>query len=145
MSPHPRKQPRVAIVHDWLTAPGGAERVLRQMLLTYPEADLYTLCDFLPEQHRHLLEGRVPRTSFIQNLPFARAKYRMYLPLMPAAIEQFDLSEYDIILSSSYCVGKRYLDRAGPGARQLCAHAGAICLAFATPVPSGDGAHDRSR
>ena len=109
MSSRPSKPNRVAIVHDWLTAPGGAERVLRQMLLTYPDADLFTVCDFLPEQHRHLLEGRVPKTSFIQHLPFARTKYRMYLPLMPVAVEQFDLSGYDIILSSSYCVAKGVL------------------------------------
>jgi glycosyltransferase involved in cell wall biosynthesis len=109
MTRHTLKPRRVAIVHDWLTSPGGAERVLRQMLLTYPEADLYTVCDFLPKKHRHLLEGRTPKTTFIQHMPFARTKHWMYLPLMPIAIEQFDLSSYDLVLSSSYCVAKGVL------------------------------------
>jgi glycosyltransferase involved in cell wall biosynthesis len=100
---------RVAIVHDWLTAPGGAERVLRQMLISYPQADLYSIVDFLAPKHRHLLEGRTPKTSFIQRLPFANKKHWMYLPLMPIAVEQFDLSGYDLILSSSYCVAKGVL------------------------------------
>jgi glycosyltransferase involved in cell wall biosynthesis len=100
---------KVAIVHDWLTAPGGAERVLKQMLLAYPQADLYTICDFLPEEHRSLLSGRVPKTSFIQRLPFARRNHKHFLPLMPLAIEHFDLSKYDLILSSSYCVAKGVL------------------------------------
>ena len=103
------KPRKVAIVHDWLTAPGGAERVLRQMLLSYPQADLFAVVDFLEPKHRHLLEGRTPKTSFVQRLPFARKKHYMYLPFMPIAVEQFDLSAYDLILSSSYCVAKGVL------------------------------------
>lgn len=97
---------RVAIVHDWLTVYGGAERVLEHMLAVMPQADVYTLVDFVPDDQRGFLGGRTPRTSFIQRLPFARQHYRHYLPLMPLAIEQFDLSGYDLVISSSYAVAK---------------------------------------
>ena len=97
---------KVAIVHDWLTSPGGAERVLEQMIEVFPTADVFTVCDFLPEKHRHLLHHKQPKTTFIQKIPFARKHYRVYLPLMAFAIEQFDLEGYDLILSSSYAVAK---------------------------------------
>lgn len=97
---------RVAIVHDWLTVYGGAERVLEHMLAVMPQADVFTLVDFVPDDQRGFLGGRTPRTSFIQRLPFARKHYRHYLPLMPLAIEQFDLSGYDLVVSSSYAVAK---------------------------------------
>ena len=97
---------RVAIVHDWLTVHGGAERVLEHMLAVIPQADLYTLVDFVPAEQRAFLGGRRPKTSFIQRLPGARRHYRNYLPLMPLAVEQFDLSGYDLIISSSYAVAK---------------------------------------
>lgn len=100
---------KIAIVHDWLVTYAGAERVLEQMLLAFPEADLYCVCDFLPAEERFMLQGRTPRTTFIQSLPFARRSYRIYLPLMPLAIEQLDLSEYDAILSSSHAVAKGVL------------------------------------
>ena len=100
---------RVAIVHDWLVTYAGAERVLEQILLLYPEADLYAVCDFVPDAQRAFLQGRTPRTTFIQRLPFARRKYRGYLPLMPLAIEQLDLSAYDLVISSSHAVAKGVL------------------------------------
>jgi glycosyltransferase involved in cell wall biosynthesis len=97
---------KVAIVHDWLTVAGGAEKVLAQFLTLFPEADLFTVVDFLPEKDRGFLEGRKVTTSFIQKLPLAEQKYRWYLSLMPLAVEQFDLSDYDLVLSSSYAVAK---------------------------------------
>lgn len=100
---------RVAIVHDWLVTYAGAERVLEQMLALYPDADLFAVCDFLPDSDRGFLRGHVPHTTFIQNLPFARRKYRSYLPLMPLAVEQLDLSGYDIVISSSHAVAKGVL------------------------------------
>ncbi|AIP64133.1 glycosyltransferase family 4 protein [Burkholderia thailandensis] len=99
---------KVAIVHDWLVVHGGAERVLAQMIDCFPQADIYSLVDFLDD--RSCLRGRPVHTSFIQKLPFARSKYRSYLPLFPLAIEQFDLSGYDLILSSSYAVAKGVLN-----------------------------------
>ena len=100
---------KVAFVHDWLVTYAGAERVLEQMLSVYPDADLLTMVDFLPPGQRSFLGGRQPRTSFIQRLPGARRHYRGYLPLMPLAVEQFDLSGYDLIISSSYAVAKGVL------------------------------------
>ncbi|KWI35392.1 glycosyltransferase family 4 protein [Burkholderia stagnalis] len=98
---------KIAIVHDWLVAPGGAEHVLAHMIDCFPQADVHSLVDFLED--RTCLRGRPVRTSFIQKLPFARTRYRSYLPLFPLAIEQFDLSAYDIVLSSSYAVAKGVL------------------------------------
>ncbi len=100
------RPPRVAIVHDWLTVYGGGEKVLEKMLETWPEADLFSVVDFVPENLRFFLRGRTPKTTFIQRLPWAKTKYRSYLPLMPLAIEQLDLSGYDVVLSSSHAVAK---------------------------------------
>lgn len=100
---------RIAIVHDWLTTYTGAERVLEQLLQMYPQADLFSVCDFLPSSDRAFLSGRVPITTFIQHLPAARTRYRNYLPLMPLAIEQLDLSGYDMVISSSHAVAKGVL------------------------------------
>ncbi|QQC67298.1 glycosyltransferase family 4 protein [Paraburkholderia ginsengisoli] len=99
---------KVAIVHDWLVVNGGAERVLAQMIDCFPQADVFSLVDFLED--RSCLRGRPVKTSFIQKLPRAKTKYRAYLPLFPLAIEQFDLSDYDVILSSSYAVAKGVLN-----------------------------------
>ena len=100
---------RVAVVHDWLVIYGGAERVLEHILDMYPQADVFSLIDFVPENQRHFLRGKKPITSFLQNLPGAEKYYRKFLPLMPFAIEQFDLSHYDLVISSTYCVAKGVL------------------------------------
>jgi len=97
---------KIAIVHDWLTVYAGAERVLEQILHLYPDADLFSLVDFLPRAERGFIYNKPVRTSFLQNLPFARTRYRHYLCLMPYAIEQFDLSGYDLVISSNYAVAK---------------------------------------
>jgi glycosyltransferase involved in cell wall biosynthesis len=103
---------RIGIVHDWLPVYAGAERVLEQMLSVFPESALYSLIDFLPDEQRDFLQGRDVTTSFIQRLPFARRFYRHYLPLAPMAIEQFDLTDHDVVVSSSYAVAKGVLTRA---------------------------------
>ncbi len=100
---------RVAVVHDWLVTYAGAERVLQEILEVFPGADLFAVCDFLPDGQRGFLGGRQVATSFIQRLPMARRRYRSYLPLMPLAIEQLDLSGYDLIISSSHAVAKGVL------------------------------------
>lgn len=109
---------RIAIVHDWLVTYAGAERVLEQLLLLYPEADLFSLVDFLPDDGRGFIQGKRARTSFIQKLPFARGNFRNYLGLMPLAVEQFDLGAYDLIISSSHAVAKGVL--VGPDQLHLC-------------------------
>ena len=101
----------VALVHDWLPVYAGAERVLEQMIRLFPEAEIYSLIDFVSEDQRDFLDGKTVNTSFIQNLPFAESSYRYYLPLAPFAIEQFNLFDHDIVLSSSYAVAKGALTR----------------------------------
>lgn len=108
---------RIAIVHEWLDTYAGSERVLEQMLALWPQADLYALCDFLPERERGFLGGKVPRTTFIQRLPFARRRFRLYLGLMPLAIESLDLAGYDLVVSSSHAVAKGAIT--GPGSLHL--------------------------
>jgi glycosyltransferase involved in cell wall biosynthesis len=97
---------KVAIVHDWMGPMTGAERVLEQMLAVYPDADVFTSVDFLPSRERHRLRGARVRTSFIQRLPGAASHIWHYVPLMPFAMEQFDLRAYDLILSNSHAVAK---------------------------------------
>jgi glycosyltransferase involved in cell wall biosynthesis len=109
---------RVAIVHDMMVGYSGSERVLEQMLAVVPEATLFSIVDFVPDSQRQFLRGKKPVTSFIQKMPFAKSKYRFYLPLMPLAVEQFDLSGYDLILSSSHAVAKGAL--VGPDQLHVC-------------------------
>lgn len=109
---------RAAIVHDWLVTYAGAERVLEQMLDVLPDADLFSLIDFVEPSQRGFLRGRPVRTSFLQRLPGTRRHYRHFLPLMPLAIEQLDLSAYDLIISSSYAVAKGVLT--GPDQLHIC-------------------------
>lgn len=108
---------RVAVVHDWLTTRGGAEVVLEQLLRLYPHADLYTLVDFLPEEDRGCLMGRTPITSPLQRMPFIRRHHRLYLPLMPLMVEQWDFSGYDLVISNCYAVVKGLLT--GPDQRHI--------------------------
>ncbi|HEY1855729.1 glycosyltransferase [Acidocella sp.] len=97
---------KVAIVHEWLEHYAGSERVLAQLLNCYPDADVFAVVDFLPAEERDFLNGRKVTTSFIQNLPLARTRFRNYLQLMPLAVEQFDLSSYDLVISSHHAVAK---------------------------------------
>jgi len=97
---------RTAIVHEWLDTLGGSEKVLFEMLAMWPDADVFVLVDWMNERHRGPLRGRRITTSFIQRLPFARKRFRNYLPLFPQAAEAFDLRAYDRVISSSHCVAK---------------------------------------
>lgn len=97
---------RVAVVHDWLPLVGGAERVLEQILEIYPQADIYTLFDFVSRNDAPFLIGKNVTTSFLQKFPKVDKYYRNLLPLFPYAIEQFDLRHYDLIVSSSSAVAK---------------------------------------
>lgn len=109
---------RVAVVHDFLYTYAGAERVLEQILQVFPHADLFSLFDFLPADQRGFIQNKKVQTSFINGLPFARRKHRAYLPLMPLAIEQLDVSRYDVVISSSYAVAKGIITR--PGQLHVC-------------------------
>jgi glycosyltransferase involved in cell wall biosynthesis len=97
---------KIAVIHDWLVTCAGAERVLEQILSLYPAADLFTLVDYLPRDDRTFLHDRSVHTSFLQYLPFAKRKYRSFLPLMPRAIERLDIRGYDLVISSSHAVAK---------------------------------------
>jgi glycosyltransferase involved in cell wall biosynthesis len=97
---------KTAVIHEWLVTYAGSERVVEQMLSLYPDADLFSLVEFLPDELKHFIHHKSVQTSFIQKLPFANPKFRQYLPLMPLAIEQFDLSAYDLVLSSNHAVAK---------------------------------------
>lgn len=96
---------RVALVHDWLTGMRGGERCLEVFCELFPQADLYTLLH-VPGSVSPTIESRRIVTSFIQRLPSVERHYRYYLPLFPAAVARFDLSGYDLVLSSSHCVAK---------------------------------------
>ena len=109
---------KVAIVCEWLVTYAGSEKVLEQLLKCFPQADLFCVCDFLSDDDRGFLQGKLPKTTFIQRLPWARKKYRSYLPLMPLAIEQLDVSGYDLVISSSHAVAKGILT--GPDQVHIC-------------------------
>lgn len=109
---------KVAIIHEWFVSYAGSERVVEQMLNCYPSADLYSVVEFLTPEQRGFIQNKPVTTSFIQKFPFARKHYRQYLSLMPLAVEQFDLSSYDVIISSSHAVAKGVLT--GPDQLHLC-------------------------
>ena len=95
---------RVAIVHDWLYTLGGAEKVLAGMLSCFPDADVFCLFDNLPVEDRRRIGVGTTHTSFMQRFNVMRRRHRLFLPLMPLAIEQFDMSGYDVVISSSFAV-----------------------------------------
>lgn len=98
---------KTAIVHEWLVNYAGSERCIESFTNIWPDADVYALVDFLTDEQREIiLKGKHAKTSFIQHLPYAKTKHRYYLPLFPKAIERFDLTDYDIIISSSHAVAK---------------------------------------
>ncbi len=96
---------RVALVHDWLTGMRGGERVLERIARFFPEAPIFTLV-WKRGGVSAELESHPVRTSFLQHLPDAERRYRWYLPLFPRAIESFDLSAYDVVVSTSHAVAK---------------------------------------
>ncbi len=103
---------RVALVHDWLTGYRGGEKVLESFCKLFPDATLFTLVH-VEGSSSSTIESLPIRTAFTQKLPGAKRFYRWYLPLHPWAIERLDLSEFDFILSSSHCVAKGVIPRAG--------------------------------
>lgn len=102
---------RTALIHDWLIGIGGAEKLLQAVYEIFPSR-IYTLVSSAKKLKNTFYEDKEIVSSFIQKLPFAEKKYQSYLPLFPMAIEQFDLSSYDVVLSSSHCVAKGVLTNA---------------------------------
>jgi len=100
---------KVAVIHEWLVDYSGSERVVEQILKIFPDADLFAQVEFLPSNLKFFIQNKSVKTSFIQKLPLAKKKYRAYLPLMPLAVEQFDLSGYDLVISSAHAVSKGVL------------------------------------
>lgn len=99
-----------ALIHDWFSTYAGAEKCVESFTDIWDDFEIYSLIEFLSDTDRDkILKGKRAHTSFIQKLPFAKDKYRNYLPLFPLAIEQFDLSGYDVVLSSSHAVAKGVL------------------------------------
>jgi glycosyltransferase involved in cell wall biosynthesis len=109
---------KIAIVHDWLPLYGGAERVLERILQVFPSADLFSMIDAIPEGQRDFLLNKPVRTSIVQRLPGGKKWYRHYLPIMPMAVEQFVLRDYNLVISSSYAVAKGVLT--GPNQLHIC-------------------------
>src|SRR6185369_3790811 len=97
---------RIAVVHDWLVDFAGAERVLAEILRCFPQADLFALVDHMPKDERAPLGGRRASTTFLQNLPGVASHLPYFLPLMPIAIEQLDVTGYDLVISCSHAVAK---------------------------------------
>jgi glycosyltransferase involved in cell wall biosynthesis len=104
-------------MHDWLTGMRGGEKVLDALCERFPEAEIFTLVH-VRGSVSPAIERANPHTSFIQRLPFVKNLYRMYLPLFPTAVEQFDLDRFDLVVSTSHCCVKSIVR---PGrARHLC-------------------------
>ncbi|HSL72609.1 MAG TPA: glycosyltransferase, partial [Longimicrobiales bacterium] len=96
---------RVALVHDWLTGMRGGERVLERLIQLFPSAELFTLVH-IPGAVSPTIEARPIHASWLNRMPRIARTYRYYLPLMPRAVEQFDLRGFDLVISSSHCVAK---------------------------------------
>jgi len=102
---------KIAIVHDWFVTYSGSERVVEQILQAFPDGDLFCLIDILPEKDRSFLRGKKITASFLQKIPFKTLLYRNFLPLMPLAVEQYDLSGYDVIVSNCHATSKGVITR----------------------------------
>ena len=116
-SPSGTPDQRVALVHDWLTGMRGGERALEAICELYPESGRFALLH-VRGSASSAITGRGVRTSFLQGFPGARHYYRSLLPLFPTAIEQFDLDDVDLVISTSHCAAKSVVT---PGrTRHLC-------------------------
>lgn len=108
---------KIALVHDYLVQYGGAERVLEAFTELFPYAPIYTLIHDDEAMRGQFRDKRI-YTSFLQNMPFSRKRHRFFPPLMPLAIEEFDFSQYDIVLSDSSSYAKGIITR--PETLHIC-------------------------
>lgn len=104
---------KVALVCDSMSAFGGAERVIEQILRVFPEADVFSVLDVVPHNQRAFLQGRKIESSFLQSLPSISRYYRKLLHFWPLAVEQLDVTEYDLVISSHHSVAYGVLTRPG--------------------------------
>lgn len=107
---------KIAIVCDWLTTPGGAEKIIRSLHKLFPEAPIYTSI-YNPGKVKGF-ENATIHTSYIQHLPFAKTKHQLYLQLMPRVFERFNLNDYDIVLSSAHSCAKGIITK--PNTLHIC-------------------------
>ena len=108
---------RTAVVHDWLNGMRGGEKVLEALLPLLPDPTIFTLFH-VPGSVSRDIERYPIRASWLNRLPWTRRHYRHYLPLFPLAVESFDLSKFDLVVSSSHCAAKGAIAR--PGTPHLC-------------------------
>jgi len=108
---------RVALVHDYLSQDGGAERVLLELQKIWPDAPTYVWF-YNKNNFEGTFEEKDIRTSFIQKLPFGKTHYQWYLPLLPMATERHDLSEFDVVISSASSFAKGIITR--PETLHIC-------------------------
>lgn len=101
---------KTAIVHDWFVSYAGSERVVESLTNVWKDADIFVLFNLLNEADQKIVvKHKIPNTSFLNKFKSIRKHHRKFLPLFPYAIEQFDLSDYDLIISSSHAVAKGVL------------------------------------
>ncbi|MEX2090891.1 MAG: glycosyltransferase [Candidatus Paceibacterota bacterium] len=108
---------KIAFVHEYLNQFGGAERMLQVLCALFPEAPIYTLL-YDRNATGEVFEGKVIHTSFLQKIPLAKKHHRVFPLLMPLAMEQFDFSEYDTVVSISASFAKGVITK--PGTRHIC-------------------------
>jgi len=128
-------RPRVALTTEWLTTRGGAERCLAELQRLYPGAPIFTSVHDprgLPPEYRDW----PVRTSFLQRVPFARAHYRAFFPLMPLAFESFDFSEFDVVLTTSSAAAKGVITPP---------HVPNVCYCYTPPRYLWDQYHEQTR
>lgn len=107
---------KIAIIADWLTNQGGAEKVVYDIHKAFPDAPIYTSI-YNQEKLPQFAKANV-KTSFLQNLPIAKSKHQLYLGLMPYAFESFDLSQYDVVISSCFACSKGIITK--PETTHIC-------------------------
>lgn len=108
---------KIAFVHEYLNQFGGAERMLQVMSAIFPDAPIYTLI-YDADLTGHVFDGQTIKTSFLQNLPLTKNHHRLFPLLMPLAIEQFDFSEYDLVISISASFAKGIITK--PSTKHIC-------------------------
>lgn len=109
---------KVALIHDWLNGMRGGEKVLEILCELYPDATIFTLLYDPNKVSETISRMKVISSSVLPRLPFGKSKYRKYLPLFPTLVEQFDLRDYDLIISTSHCVAKGIIP--APQATHIC-------------------------